>query len=180
MLTTCQPITALNRRYTLSHALAVGLFILCCYKVGPLGQSANTREVTTQPLRYRTIVSEPSVCMNDSISLELELENTSDHRVLVNPAVLLHRIDISREGGAIQPTGDSIGKISPEQFVALEPGQSYRKTRPYLLKDKFFTTGLYSIRLTYGQFADPSSEFPDLYKGIAESNAVLFEIKDCD
>lgn len=173
-------ITAPIRRRRLSCVFAVGLFILCCCESGPLVQSANTKKVTTQPLRYRAIVSEPSVCLNDSISLELELENLSTHRVLIDPRALLHTVSVYREGGAVQSTGDLIGKISPEQLVALEPGQSYRKTISYPLHDKFFAIGLYNIHLTYGQFADPSPEFPHLYKGTVESNTLLFEINDCE
>jgi|SRR5690348_1536289 len=174
-----QLITAAIRMRKLSCALTVGLFIFCCCEAGSLGQSANTKKIT-QPLRYRMIVSEPSVCLNDTISLELELENVSSRRILVDPRALLHSVTISREGGASQSTGDLMGKILPEQLVALEPGQSYRETSSYALHGKFFTIGLYSIDVLYGQFFDPSSEFPDLYKGTAESNTVLFEIKDCE
>jgi len=171
-------VTASIRMRKLSLALAVGLFIFCGCHAAPLAQSANPKEGTTLPLRYRAIVAEPSVCLNDSISLELELENASNHRVQVDPRALLHTVSVSRERGAVQSTGDLIGK--PEQLVALGPGQSYRKNTSYPLQGKFFTIGLYSIHLTYGQFADSSPEFPDLYKGTAESNTVLFEIKACD
>jgi hypothetical protein len=174
-------VTASIRMCRLSCALAVaGLFIFCRCHATPLAESPNAKEVAKQPLRYRAIISEPSVCLNDSISLELELENASNHRVLVDARALLHTVRVSREGGAVLSTGDLVGKISPEQLVALEPGQSYRKTTSYPLQGKFFTIGLYSIHLTYGQFADSFPDFPDLYKGTAESNPVLFEIKACD
>lgn len=179
-LVTLGPVTASIKMRRLSYALAVGLFIFGTWHATPLAQNSNSTEVTKQPLRYRTIISEPSVCRNDSIRLELELENVSNRRVLVDARALLHAVSVSREGGAVQSTGDLVGKIPPEQLVALEPGQSYRKTTSYPLQGKFFTLGLYSIHLTYGQFADSSPEFPDLYKGTAESNPVLFEIKACD
>jgi hypothetical protein len=177
---TRRPVTASTGNCRLSCALVVGLIIFCTWHAAPLTQSANAKEVAKQPLRYRAIISEPSVCLNDSISIELELENASNHRVSVDSRALLHTVSVSREGGAVESTGDLIGKISPEQLVALEPGQSYRGTSSYPLKGKFFTMGLYSIRLTYGQFADSSPDFPDLYKGTSESNPVLFEIKGCD
>jgi hypothetical protein len=114
------------------------------------------------------------------MSLELELENTSSHRVLLDPTALLYSVNISRTGGSIVPTGDRMGKITPDQLVALEAGSSYRKTVSYPLQGKFFSVGLYSIHATYGQFADFSPKVPDLYIGVVESNRVLFEIKDCE
>jgi hypothetical protein len=174
-------VTASIRMCSLSCALAVaGLFIPCRCPAAPLAHSANAKEVAKQPLRYRAIISEPSVCRNDSVSLDLELENVGNRRVLVDTRALLHSVGVSREGGAVQSTGDLVGRIPPEQLVALEPGQSYRKTTLYPLQGKFFTVGLYTIHLTYGQLADSSPELPDLYKGTAESNPVLFEIKACD
>lgn len=173
-----RPITAI-RMYNVPGLLAIGLFFLFCYQSAPFGQSANTRQVEKQPLRYRLIVSEPTVCRNEGISLELELENTSSHRVLIDPTALLYSVSISRAGGALSPTGDRMGKITPDQLVALEGGSSYRKTISYPLQGKFFLVGLYSIHVTYGQFADFSPKVPDVYIGVVESNRVLFEIKDC-
>lgn len=173
-------VTALIVKCRLSSVLVVGFIISCTCQAALLAQISNSKEVTGQPLRYRFIISQPSVCVNDSINLELELENVSNHRLLVDTRALLHTVSISREGGAVQSTGDLVGKISSEQLVALEPGQSYRKTTSYPLRGKFFTIGFYGIHLTYGQFADSSAEFLDLYKGTAESNKVLFEIKACD
>ena len=173
---TRDPISA----YTVPGVLAVGLLFLFCYQYAPLGRGASTREVEKQPLRYRFVISEPTVCRNEGISLELELENTSSHRVLVDPTALLYSVNISRTGGSIVPTGDRMGKITPDQLVALEAGDSYRKTVSYPLQGKFFSVGLYSIHVTYGQFADFSPEVPDVYIGVVESNRVLFEIKGCE
>jgi hypothetical protein len=130
-------------------------------------------------LRYRLIVSEPSVCRNEGLSLELELENTSSHRVLIDPTALLYSVNISRARANIIPTGDRMVKITPDQLIALEASGSYRKTIPYLLQGKFLLVGLYSIQVTYGQFAQFSPTVSDLYVGVVESNKVLFEIKDC-
>ena len=168
------------RTYSVSGVLAVGLFLLFCYSSVPFGQSANTRQVEKQPLGYRLIVSEPTVCRNEGISLELELENTSSHRVLIDPTALLYSVSISRAGGALVPTGDRMGKITPDRLVTLEAGSSYKKTISYPLQGKFFSVGLYSLHVTYGQFAEFSPKVPDLYIGVVKSNRVLFEIKDCE
>jgi len=176
----CRPTTASIRTYNVPGVRAVvSLFFLFCYPSAPFGQSVNTRQAEKLPLRYRLIVSEPTVCRNEGISLELELENTSSHRVLIDPTGLLYSVSMSRVGGALVPTGDRMGKITPDQLVALEGGSSYRKTISYPLRGKFFLVGLYTIYVTYGQFADFSSKAPDLYIGVVESNRVLFEIKDC-
>jgi hypothetical protein len=173
-------ITASIRSYTLPGVVAVGLFLIFCSQATSLGQAAtNTGARERQPLRYRLIVSKPSVCPNESIELELELENASNHRVLIDPRALVHTVSISREGGGVGSTGDFMGKITADQLVALEADRSYRKTISYPLQGKFFLGGLYSIHVTYGQFAKPSPKLPDLYTGTVESNTVLFEIKDC-
>lgn len=174
-----RPTMASIKTYNVPGVLAVGLFFLFCHQPAPVGKSVNTRQVEKQPLRYRLIVSEPTVCRSEGISLEIELENTSSQGVLIDPTALLYSVSISRAGGALVPTGDRMGKITPDQLVALEPGRSYRKTTSYPLKSKFFSVGLYSIHVTYGQFADFSPKVPDLYIGVVESNRVLFEIKDC-
>jgi hypothetical protein len=161
----------------------VSLLLLACMQVSPLGQDTKTQRVEPKPpLRYRLIVSEPSVCFKDDITLELELQNTSDHKVSIDPRVLLYMVDISRDHGATSSTGDVWGpKVRPDQTVDLAPGQSYRKTTPYSLQRKFFSAaGLYNIEVIYGQFTDPYPELPDLYTGVVDSNKVLFEIKDCD
>ena len=161
--------------------LLVFLF-LGCFPVGSLCQSTKANGVREKtPLRYRLIVSRSSVCPNEAITLELELENVSNHKVLIDPRGLLHNVDISRTGGAIVPRGDVMGKITQDQVVALGPGKSFRKTLVYPLQDSFFTVmGLYSIKVTYGQFAHPSPALRDLYIGVVESNVVLFEIRDCE
>jgi hypothetical protein len=180
MRTMCRPTTAAIRKHNVSGVLAVGLFFLFCYPSAPFSQGANTRQVEKQPpLRYRLIVSEPTVCQNEGISLELEVENTSSHRILIDPTALLYSVTISRSGGSVVPTGDRMGKITPDQLVTLEGGSSYRKTISYPLHGKFFVVGLYSIHVTYGQFADFSPKDPDLYIGVVESNTVLFEVTDC-
>jgi hypothetical protein len=160
----------------------VGCVFLVCLQGAPICQSRKTEGTEKKsPLRYRLIVSNPSVCQKDGISLELEIQNTSDHRVTIDRRLLLYQLSISRTGGATGFTGDIITKITQENAVELAPDQSYRKTVPYTLKDRIFSVvGLYTVQVTYGQFADPFPSLPDLYQGVVESNRVLFEIKNCD
>ena len=158
-------------------------FFLACMQAAPLGQNSRTILAQMEPeLRYRLIVLKPSVCQNEGIMLEVELQNTRDHKISINPRVLFHEISISRDGGATSSTGDLMGpKVRPDQTVDLTAGQSYRKTIQYSLKDKFFSLpGIYSIQVSYGQFTYAYSALPDLYAGVVESNKVLFEIKDCE
>lgn len=130
---------------------AVGFLFLFSFQISPLCQSINTKVVDDKPpLRYGLIVSKPTVCTGENITLELELENTSNHKVLIDPRALLHRVNFSRKGGARVPTGDPMGKIAADQFVALPTGQSYKRTVSYSLQDSFFSsTGIYRIQTTY-------------------------------
>jgi len=168
-----------------SSAIAIlcflGFWAFASIQAAPCGQAGNEKvEPEKKPLRYRLIVLKPTVCLNEGIELELELENTATRNILIDPRALLHTVNISRDGGAIVPTGDLWGKVPRDQLVALKPGESYRKTIMYSLKNTFFSvTGIYTIRVSYGQFADLSHELPNLYKGAVDSNAVLFEINDC-
>ncbi len=174
-------ITASIRDCKMRCLVLISFLLIACMQAPSLGQSAKTERAEEKaPLRYRLIVSKPTVCAKESINLELELENISNHDVLVDPRALLHTIDISRKGGAVVSTGDPMGQVTPDQFIPLAPGKSYRKNSSYPLQGRFFSAvGLYSIHLTYGQFADPSPKLPDLYIGAVDSNTVLFEINDC-
>ena len=148
---------------------------------GALGLGAKSGvKAETQPLRYTLTISRAVVCPHEAISLELELENTSGHKVLINPSALLYSVSISRSGGAVGSTGDRMGKTTTGQLVPLEAGRSFRKTVQYPLQGDFFSVlGSYSIHVSYGQFSEPSSKLPELYRGVVESNTAEFQIKDC-
>jgi hypothetical protein len=128
------------------------------------------------------MVLKPSVCPKESLTLELELRNISSHRVLIDRTRLLYQISILGEGHGAASTGDRMGRPTKDEMVALEPGESYRKTLSYPLRESAFTeTGrAHSIQVTYGQFFNPSPKFPELFKGVVESNQVLFEIIYCE
>jgi hypothetical protein len=161
----------------------IGLLLFVCLHLAPLSRATKTNRAEAEPeLRYRLIVIEPSVCHREGITLELELQNTRNHKISIDPRVMLYMIDIRRDLSAMVPTSDLMGpKVRPDQTVDLAPNQSYRKTIKYPLQDNFFlTAGVYTIQVTYGQFTDPYPALPDLYAGAVKSNKVLFEIKDCD
>lgn len=171
--------TAAIRAYRLSGVLSTGLFLVFSYPSAPFGQSAHAGQMEKQPLRYRLIVSEPTVCRGEGIDLELELQNTTNHRVLIDPTALLDSV-MSTHGNHVFGSGSiRPGKIPPDQLVALEPGASYRKTTSYPLKGEFFSAGIFSFKATYRQTERFSPQIPDLYIGFVESNRVLFEIQDC-
>jgi hypothetical protein len=158
------------------------LSLIACVKAGPASQTGDsTTAHEKKPLRYRLIALEPSVCLDQSIDLEFELENTSNRKVLIDPRALLTSVMIFHEVGARVTRADLWGKIPGDQMVSLEPGKYYRKTTSYPLHDKFFSAaGVYSIQATYGQFGHVSPELPDLYRGYVESNTVLFELRECE
>ena len=174
--------TNLTKPHKISALLLALLLLIACIKAAPSSQTADSTTVLEKkPLRYRLIALEPSVCMNQSVDLEFELENTSNQKVLIDPRALLTSVTIFHEVGARVTRADLWGNIPRDQLVSLEPGKYYRKTTSYPLHDKFFAAaGVYSIQATYGQFAHVSPEIPDLYRGSIESNTVLFELRDCE
>jgi len=170
------------KRYKKAVLILISLLLPNCFQVLSFSQNVKNGEARENPpLRYRLIVSKPAVCAKEGITLELELQNTTDHRISIDPRGLLHTVEISRPGAGIVPTGDLTMKVTRDQAVGLAPDQSYRKTIRYPLQSSIFSVAdVYTIKVTYGQFTDPFPALPDLYKGVVDSNSVLFEIKDCD
>lgn len=131
------------------------------------------------PLRYRAIALEPKTCQDHDLELELELENTSSRKIAVSPNELTYQVAVTGEERGTSTVADPLRKALPSELKTLSPSESYRRTIRYPLSGNHFPPGIYEIRLTYGQFADPSSTLPDLFRGTAESNAILFQILEC-
>jgi hypothetical protein len=166
-------------RSNFSHSLLLATLLLLCF-TGTLASRAKHASESV-PLRYRLIVSEPIVCQapNTSIQLDLELENTSQEKLLIDPKGLLYQVNISGKGRGRLTTGDNLGTPKPDAFIPLAPGESYRSTVAYDLGEKPSIPGVYKIEATYGQFAGSNSATAGLYRGSISSNAVLFEIQYC-
>jgi hypothetical protein len=135
-------------------------------------------------LRYAVIVSEPVVCTDSAITLELEMQNLSDHEILIDPRGLLYQVTVLGDSGGSNSVGDLMDDPKPSKsigYFSLPPKEAYRKTIKYpLVKMPLFSrAGLYSLRLRYGQFALPSPKFLNLFRGSIESNEVLFRLKAC-
>jgi hypothetical protein len=172
------------RRKCVSLLLSVPLVFTAWAQVWPQGPAKAVAR-KEPPLRYRIIASKPSVCLAQGLNLELELENTSAHKVTIDRHGLFYQVGLSGvsfsgEGRVKSWTGDDMKKPLPDQFVTLEPGQSYRKTVPYDLKSFDSSPGVYRIQATYGQFMHASPAVPDLFRGTVDSNEILFEVLDCD
>jgi hypothetical protein len=132
------------------------------------------------PLLFRLVILKPSICERDHLDLEIELRTVSAGRVLIDPTDVLYQITFDRKGGGKGTTNDNLRSPKIEQFVSLQPGESYRKKIAYPFSDSFLSTeGVYRMSLSYGQFAPPSASFADLYRGVVDSNVVLFEVRDC-
>jgi len=141
----------------------------------------DARDDEPASLRYRVVISEPIVCTGAGINLELALQNVSDHRLLIDPAGLTYQITISGESSGSSSVGDPITSLKATKYIALIPGESYRKSifYPRNKGELFSHEGLYTLRITYGQFALPSPKIANLFRGTVESNSVLFKIKEC-
>lgn len=171
-----------TKPHRISAFLLAVLLLVACVKAAPTSQTAGSEAAQKKkPLQYRLIALEPRACLNQSINLELELENTANKRVLIDPRALLSSVMIFHADRALESRADLWGSIPIDQLVSIEPGKYYPKTTSYPLHDKFFSAaGVYSIQVTYGQFAHVSPELPDLYRGYVESNTVLFELRECE
>jgi len=175
-------ILPISKPRRISALLLAVLLPVVCIKASLPSQIADSEAAhKKKPLRYRLIALEPRACLNQTIDLELELENTANQKILIDPQALLSSVMIFQGNRARDSRADLMGKTPRDQFIPLEPGNSYRKTMSYSLHDKFFSVaGVYSIQATYGQFADLSRELPDVYRGYVESNTVLFELRECE
>lgn len=132
------------------------------------------------PLKLRIIISDPDVCIKQKLNLEIELQNVSEKQVLIDPKGVFYQLSFSSKTGAMGSTHDSGYSDEAVQYVSLQPGESYRKQIPYSVNAPFFSApGLYRVQISYGQFNDPSTTSQGLYRGVAVSNVVLFEIADC-
>lgn len=137
-------------------------------------------ELRASTLKFRLLAPEPSVCRQSSLDLEIEMRNDGKDDVLILPAGLSYQITVFRNLDSIESLNE--GGITKEykKYELLHPGQSYRTVLRYALNGKFFDEmGLYKIQMRYGQFSHPTKEFPKLFRGFADSNVVLFEVKGC-
>ena len=162
-------------------AIPLCLVFFLCVSLPSVCQKAKTASEGA-PLRYRLIVLKPSVCPKESLTLELELRNISSHRVLIDRNGLLYQVSILGEGHGVLSTGDRMGEPTKDEIAALEPGESYRRSMSYPLREPAISenASVYSIKVTYGQFFNPSPRYPELFKGVIKSNEVLFETTPCE
>lgn len=175
------PLTVSTERHRMHRVLLGGVLFLCSIVAASVEPGVSGGAAAeTQPLHYKIAVSKTTVCPHEAISLELELQNTSGHKVLIDQSGLVYSVSISRNGGGMGSTGDRMGRITTGQLVSLEAGKSFKRTVPYPLQGDFFSVvGSYRIHVSYGQFSEPSSKLPELFRGVVESNTVEFQIKNC-
>ncbi|MGA9248349.1 MAG: hypothetical protein WA713_20695 [Candidatus Acidiferrales bacterium] len=164
----------------------LALTFLCASLLAAIQLSSQTRNRKPEeaqarpPLLLRLVISDPTVCVQGNLDLEIELRNISPQRVSVNPKHILYQITFDRDGGARSTTSEDFWKPKVPQMVSLEPGASYRTTVKYKLDDPFFlVAGIYRTHIAYGQFSAASPSSPELYTGVVDSNVVLFEVRNC-
>jgi hypothetical protein len=72
------------------------------------------------------------------------------------------------------------GIAAEGQFQTLRPGETYKKSLEYPLKDDLVRKkGEYEIYLAYGQFRSRTAGGVKLLVGTVTSNRVRFRIADC-
>ena len=160
--------------------LATAAVLGCAYNFAPTQGVGTEKNENKAPLRFRIILPEPSVCAKTHLDLEIELQNTSTHAILIDPKGLLYQLSFDADNGGKAVTNDPGPNSKPGPFVTLAPGESYIKAMPYRLDDALFSSaGIYRVQLKYGQFSPPSAGSQDLYTGSVDSNVALFELREC-
>jgi hypothetical protein len=139
-----------------------------------------SRDFSLPPLKLGVIISNPDACLSKTVKLEIELQNVSDKRVVIDPKGIFYQISFSSRTGAMGSTHDVGNSEEEVQYLSLQPGESFRKQITYPINTHFFSTpGLYRVQIIYGQFKDTPPAALDLYRGAVESNVALFEISEC-
>jgi hypothetical protein len=132
------------------------------------------------PVKLCLAVAEPEVCVGAAgIELRIEIENTSEHAVRIDPHRLAFQVSATRDNQVATTTNDTVALV-PGDFRELTPGASYRETVEYKLTDVIWAAaGVVRVSVRYGQFREAKAAYPDLWKGTVESNGVLVRLKDC-
>ncbi len=167
---------------TLKTSLPILLALpFICFLQSPVHLQTDRPAGTSEgaPVTFRVIASEPRVCPQHGLELELELENISNRKIAALPNGLTYQVVVTGDGRGTSTVADLLRKPLSSELVTLSPGQSYRKTVRYPINRDNLPPGVYGIQLTYGQFVAPSSTFPDLFRGTIDSNVVLFQILEC-
>jgi len=96
-------ITVKTRLCSMASLFLLGAFFPGYLRAAPLGQNANDEAAGhKQPLGYRLIVSKPTVCLKETIELELELENTSNRKIVIDPSLWAIYGSFARASGPVR------------------------------------------------------------------------------
>jgi len=161
--------------------ILIGLLVLI---LSPLPSSTlrfqePSKSKSQEKLRLRILATNPEVCTNGTLKLEIELQNVSHDPVLVDPRGVLYRISLSGDQKSETTVSDPGpgGRRLPD-YVTLKPGDSFRRETTLPAANSIFVSeGIYKVRVTYGQFKDDGPS--GLYRGVVESNYVLFRTNEC-
>lgn len=171
--------------------------IMCALLSLLFWNGSNANDHAAPPLRLKLTITIPTPCFGASLKVQSELVNESKERVAIDTKTIWHQVSFNffRSGlsrtnpdgsGSGRNTGGSktiVGDAGPNyegEYFVLSPGQSYKATRIIKLDDEFFSSpGVYSMKVSYGQFLDMSFEGITVWKGSVESNDLNFKVKSC-
>ena len=144
------------------------------------GAAWATGAADAAPVKLWLAVAEPEACVGArAIELRIEIENTSEHAVRIDPHRLAFQVSATRDNQVATTTNDSVALV-PGDFRELAPGASYKETMEYKLTDAIWAAvGVVRVSVRYGQFREAKAAYADLWKGTAESNGALVRMKDC-
>ncbi len=142
------------------------------------------------PFTVLVTVSPDEVCKGKTLSVKLEVINTSDKNIAIDKRSLRHRLVVERlqsesaefSGGVLNIRGFTAPSSPSEgDYVVLAPKESYGITLALPLEEEFFQkAGLYRIIATYGQFRSLVYKGVPLFKGSVSSSGKEFKIINCD
>ena len=169
----------INLRFLLIFTL-----LFFCFVGKDFGQSL---EKNSDYLRLRVSLVSPSICLGENLRIRITLINQSDKSIVIDTKSILYRLSFSSirliSGRVTSSNKTEIGDKSAESkgnYLMLKPNKSYKIKTTLSLKDDFFEKdGEYNMRIAYGQFSTTFFESLPVWKGVVESDVVVFTLKPC-
>jgi hypothetical protein len=164
--------------------LLIFSLLFFCFVGKDFGQSLKNN---SDYLKLRVSLVSPGICIGENLKIRITLINQSDKPIVIDTKSILYRLSFSSvrliSGRVTSSNKTEIGDKSPEStgnYIILKPNKSYRIKTFLSLNDDFFQKDSeYNMRIAYGQFSTTFFESMPVWKGVVESDVVVFTLKPC-
>lgn len=175
----------------LSLILCLPALVLCFCSAGAVMEAPRIDgpQTIVRGLSFHITTASTTVRLGAKLTIEGELINTGSERLAIDTRMLWYKSHFSssriKSNGGEIASMETIGDPGTEApgldvYLILDPGQSYKASTNFTLKNKFFRKpGRYTVRLTYGQFHEGSTGDVKLFSGAVSSNQISFDLTLC-